>query len=404
MSEANDIQDDTVVPEEYVEQVKQVLERLYDFPYLQRHPLAQDGDLDEDSSNEAPAQRLRREILTIIEEISPGPGVGFRAPHARVYGLLHLRFVEGMTVQEAAHDLGISTRQAYRDLRRGEESVAAVLWSRRSSPQSSTPGARQLSSLQAEMDGLESHPHAIDLCSVLHYVEQAVVQLARQRSVSVDVRMPADPVIVYTEPAFAQQALISIISRAIQQMNAGDLDIELAADQDRAAITLRYTPTPDVADAPVIGHAVAHVIEQLEWVVEQEVGATGQRVFTIQIATHGPTVLVIDDNAGLVDLLRRYLSNHACHVVATTTGEQGLQMSQEVLPDAIVLDVMMPQIDGWEVLQTLRNRPQTKDIPVIICSVFNDPELAYSLGASLVVPKPVRRDDILAALRELGVV
>jgi signal transduction histidine kinase len=296
MSEAGDVQGGAGVPEEYVEQVKQVLEHLYDFPYLQRHPLAQDGDLDEDSSNEAPAQRLRREILTIIEEISPGPGVGFRAPHARVYGLLHLRFVEGMTVQEAARELGISPRQAYRDLRRGEENVAAVLWSRRLSPQSSKLGARQLSSLQAEMEGLKSHPHAIDLCSLLRYVEQAVVQLARQRSVTVDVRMPVDPVVVYTEPAFAQQALIGIISRAIQQMSAGDLHIELAANQDRAAISLRYTPTPDVADAPVVSHTVAHVIEQLEWATGQEVDETGRCVFTIQIATHGPTVLVIDDN------------------------------------------------------------------------------------------------------------
>ena len=62
------------------------------------------------------------------------------------------------------------------------------------------------------------------------------------------------------------------------------------------------------------------------------------------------------------------------------------------------------QVDGWEVLQTLRTHPLTKSLPVIICSVINDPELAYSLGASLIVPKPVRRDDILAALRELEII
>jgi CheY-like chemotaxis protein len=65
---------------------------------------------------------------------------------------------------------------------------------------------------------------------------------------------------------------------------------------------------------------------------------------------------------------------------------------------------MMPEVDGWEVLQTLRMRPQTATTPVIICSVINDPELAYSLGASLVLPKPVSRDKVLSALRQLKVV
>jgi CheY-like chemotaxis protein len=61
--------------------------------------------------------------------------------------------------------------------------------------------------------------------------------------------------------------------------------------------------------------------------------------------------------------------------------------------------VMMPGMDGWEVLQRLRNHPDTQHIPVIICSVFNDPELAYALGASSFLSKPVRREDIIKALR-----
>jgi CheY-like chemotaxis protein len=65
---------------------------------------------------------------------------------------------------------------------------------------------------------------------------------------------------------------------------------------------------------------------------------------------------------------------------------------------------MMPGMHGWEFLQRLRNQPATADTPVIVCSVINNPELAYSLGASLFLPKPVNRQDILDALRQLGVV
>jgi len=65
---------------------------------------------------------------------------------------------------------------------------------------------------------------------------------------------------------------------------------------------------------------------------------------------------------------------------------------------------MIPGMDGWEVLQRLRNGPQSAEIPVIMCSVLDSPELAYSLGASLFLPKPVSRDDVLSALSQLGVV
>ena len=122
------------------------------------------------------------------------------------------------------------------------------------------------------------------------------------------------------------------------------------------------------------------------------------------MTTRCPTVLIIDDNEGLVNLLERYLTDRACRVITAANGQEGWQLAQTTLPDAIVLDVMMPEIDGWEVLQRLRNDPQTANIPVIVCSVVIEPDLAQALKASLFLPKPVRRVDVLDALRQLGVV
>lgn len=117
----------------------------------------------------------------------------------------------------------------------------------------------------------------------------------------------------------------------------------------------------------------------------------------------GPTVLVIDDNQGLVELLQRYLADQTCSILAATSGAEGVCLAQATVPDAIVLDVMMPQMAGWEVLQRLRNDPRTVHIPVLVCSVINNPELAYSLGAAAFIAKPVGREDILEGLHRIGV-
>jgi CheY-like chemotaxis protein len=149
---------------------------------------------------------------------------------------------------------------------------------------------------------------------------------------------------------------------------------------------------------------VTQLADRLGWTVRQEDRPGGTRAIVVLITDHCPTVLVIDDNEGLVELLEDYLAGHACRVRAATSGPEGLRLAHETVPDAVVLDVMMPEMDGWELLQRLRNHPQTASIPVIICSVINNPDLAYSLGASLFLPKPVSRDDVLNALRQLSVV
>ncbi|MCS7062316.1 MAG: response regulator, partial [Anaerolineae bacterium] len=81
-----------------------------------------------------------------------------------------------------------------------------------------------------------------------------------------------------------------------------------------------------------------------------------------------------------------------------------LRIAEETTPAAIILDVMMPEVDGWQILQELRRRPLTARTPIIICSVFNNPALALSLGATRYLLKPVRRDDVLRVLAEVGAI
>ena len=116
-----------------------------------------------------------------------------------------------------------------------------------------------------------------------------------------------------------------------------------------------------------------------------------------------PVILLVDDNEEILEFISEDLESKYTMLTATD-GKKALDILQKESVQLVISDIMMPEIDGWQVLQTLRAVPETATIPVIICSVFNDPQLAYSLGASLFISKPVSRKDLLAALHRLNVV
>jgi len=398
---------DEAAPEPFIEQIKDVLEHLHEFVYLQRHPLLKDGQFASDLAPESPAQQLRSSILAAIESLSPGPGIGFRSPHARVYNMLHLRYVEGLTVHEAAHDLNLSLRQAHRDLRRGEESVAAMLWWQRSRPALSAESGEVLPEIQAEMDRIEFHPRSVELQALASRVIQSITPLAAQQDVTFSLEGSAESVVCFTDPVIAQQVLISLASRAIQNARPGSFDLEVGLDGGQPVLAMRYAAAQD-HDLLIQHDLVTHLAERLGWMIDQDCDESNRCTIRIQMSRqelrHALTLLVIDDNEGLKDLIARYLASYRCNIIAATSGEQGLQLAETSSPDVIILDVMMPDIDGWEVLQTLQHRTATQSIPVLICSVFNDPRLAMSLGAARLLPKPLRPEDLISALRELEVV
>lgn len=389
---------------EFVELVKEALEHLYDFPYLQGHPLARSGRLLAGEPGETDGQRLRHALVAAIETLNPGPETPFHAVRARLYNLLLLHYVEGLTMQEAAHELGVSRRQAHRDLRRGYESIAAILWSRQES-RSRPPQATRLSSVEAEIARLEAHPRPIDAGLLLEGALKAVEPLARQQAVEIRFNRPAGPVVVSADPALARQVLVNMLSYAVGQAQPGPLDLTLATDDGRAGLAIGYLPHSRAVRGPLANPVLAQLVDRLGWTVRQADQPGGRRQVVLDMTPRSDsTVLIIDDNEGLVELLTDYLTGHACRVVAATSGPEGLRLAEELAPDAVVLDVMLPEMDGWELLQRLRHQPQTAATPVIICSVLSNPELAYSLGASLVLSKPVSRNDVLGALRRLGVV
>ncbi|HWP75773.1 MAG TPA: response regulator, partial [Methylomirabilota bacterium] len=112
------------------------------------------------------------------------------------------------------------------------------------------------------------------------------------------------------------------------------------------------------------------------------------------------TVLVIDDEAAVRDLMQRFLSREGFHVVTAAGGEEGLRLARELRPDAITLDVMMPGMDGWAVLSALKADAGVADIPVVMLTIVDDKNLGYALGASDYLTKPIDRERLVKVLTQ----
>ena len=115
---------------------------------------------------------------------------------------------------------------------------------------------------------------------------------------------------------------------------------------------------------------------------------------------HKDTILVIDDDASVRDLMSRFLGKVGFHVVAAASGEEGIQLARQIRPLVITLDVVMPECDGWTVLKKLKSDPVLAEIPVIMVTIVDNEAMGLHLGASNYLIKPVDRDRLAVLIEK----
>jgi signal transduction histidine kinase/DNA-binding response OmpR family regulator/CHASE3 domain sensor protein len=113
-------------------------------------------------------------------------------------------------------------------------------------------------------------------------------------------------------------------------------------------------------------------------------------------------VLVVEDDPRAANLMRLQLESNGYQVEFATSAEEGLERATALQPTAVVLDVVLPGMDGWDMLARLKERPDTGHIPVVIVSITDEPQRGFALGAAQVLVKPVTQHDLLSALAAAG--
>lgn len=179
-----------------------------------------------------------------------------------------------------------------------------------------------------------------------------------------------------TTRRFGGTGLGLAITKAFSAMLGGRIGVESQPGQG-TTFTLHLPADlrlvrPEAEDAGV---------QAAEAVPQQDAPSPAERL--------GGLVLVIDDDAATRDLLARFLTREGFAVRTAPDGRSGLHLAREMRPDAILLDVMMPRLDGWGVLSALKAEPDLAAIPVVMVTVVQERGLAFSLGAADYLNKPV---------------
>ncbi len=134
--------------------------------------------------------------------------------------------------------------------------------------------------------------------------------------------------------------------------------------------------------------------------LNQQTGSLIENVVSIENSS-GKTVLIIDDDPTVSELMKRQLLKEGYKVIIAPNGKEGIRLARDLNPDVITLDILMPEMDGWSVLRTLKADPKVSNIPVIMASILDEKNKGFSLGAADFLSKPVQKEYLMKSIRNL---
>jgi CheY-like chemotaxis protein len=387
-------------PSDFARLVREALSHLYDHVYLESHPLA--VALLAGPADDVAGLTLHRVLVEALEALRPSADVPMSALAWRSYLVLSMRYLRDMQPSQIAEELSISPRQFRRDQLKGLDELTSLLWKRYQALHNAPNGqAPAQSLLQAEVGRLDAASAGAftSLEGTIRGVAATLVGLAAQYQVSLVAEFPAALPLVSADRVMLRQVLLNVLTHLIER-GGGSIAISGRVSGPYIQVGIAYRganpAAPDTLRDDRMSVA-AHLLEMQGGQMDIKAGDQLAIVLLLPVRKP-PTVLVIDDNADVIQLFRRYLGGGAYAVVGATSGDEALRLARELRPQVITLDVMMPNQDGWEILQSLKALPATKDIPVIVCTVLRERQLALSLGAAGFLAKPVTQEALLTIL------
>ncbi len=402
---------DRLTPAKLEEQLRESLGYLHDPYRLRQSPLAVLFGV----ANRHDTPSALRHILTeAIESLEPPRGTPDDSRAWRMYESLYYRYVEQFSQDEVADQMGLSARQVRREQAAAMEELAYKLWDQfrideihpPEEPGTGEPAPLE-DALSEELAWLRETPPdtTADLRDVLPAVTKLTRPLAEQRGVSIVVDELNQPIKAAIDPVALRQVMLHMLDLAIAK-SPPEGRIRASVRRSGWQILIRLESLGSSVSGPDTSDIEAKL--QLARQLGQMCGCSIRVMrngtpFVAEVTVMGVAqipILIVDDNVGTLQLMQRYLQGTRYHPHEIQTAQDAVPMAATLSPAVIILDVMMPQVDGWEILGRLREHPETRHIPVIVCTILGQRELALALGAAGFLRKPFTRQALLEELNQ----
>ncbi len=271
--------------------------------------------------------------------------------------------------------------------------------------------------------------------------------LIEEKDLTLTVHVADDVPTMRSDPDKVRQILLNLLSNAVKFTGAGDIGVTVSAEGDFVSFAVTDS---GVGIGPQDREHIFDEFRQVDGSTTRKYAGTGLGLaicrrlarllggdislhstldagstFTLTLPVEAPaglgvagamdrpaqasaagarrgTILVVDDDTAARNLLKEYLTGAGFTVVVATGGQEGLRLARQLRPDVVTLDVLMPEMDGWEVIRQLKADERTAHIPVVIVSVTQDRATGRALGAAGYIVKPIDKRLLLAELDRIS--
>jgi CheY-like chemotaxis protein/CHASE3 domain sensor protein len=298
-----------------------------------------------------------------------------------------------------------------------------------------------------EAGRMDVNPKPFSLRMTIDDIVESIAPLAAEKRIELRQDIPQDLPSLESDDIRVSQILQNLIANAVKFTEAGSVTVSARSDQGRFSVRIADTgigvaenDLPFIFDefrqvdgtsarkheGTGLGLTIARKAARMlggDITVQSAKGVGSIFTLTLPVAWQGSaptyepivtrqpagvkkserkTILVVDDEPDMAAMISRYLLQEGYNTLTATSGAEALILAARECPFAITLDIIMPDMDGWEVLQGLKKNPETKDIPVIIVSISEGKETGFALGAIGYVTKPVSKKQLISEIEKIG--
>jgi signal transduction histidine kinase/CheY-like chemotaxis protein len=288
---------------------------------------------------------------------------------------------------------------------------------------------------KVEAGRMELEPAAVSLPGLLENALAMVRERAARHGIAITLHVAPEVGVIWADELKLKQVVLNLLSNAVKfTPDGGSVDVQAkvsgaeaqvivhdtgigidAADHDRIFEAFQRGGREARSEGTGLGLTLSKRIVELHggriWMTSRP-GSGSTFGFAVPVSQEVPeavpqavaaerdmeTVLVVEDDQHSAELLTVYLEGAGYRVVVARDGVEGLEQARRLRPRAVVLDILLPRVDGWDLLARLKADPATADAPVVVVSMLDERGKGLALGAVEYLVKPVGREELLEAL------